>query len=118
MLYACKENGKVQLITPVSKKFKPKTGWLKVSPKTLPSEDVEILDIVDGALVIDEDLKNKKQERDIREARRKDYPAVGDALDALAKWAFSETEIGLPKELKSWAAKCMSVKSKYPKKKK
>jgi hypothetical protein len=59
-------------------------------------------------------LEAERKVDEIRLKRFKEYPPVGDALDALAKWAFTENEIGLPDELKSWAAKCMSVKSKYP----
>lgn len=61
-----------------------------------------------------DELNNEYEKQKIRIKRAQKYPPVGDALDALAKWAFTETEIGLPDELKSWAAKCMAVKSKYP----
>lgn len=47
--------------------------------------------------------------------RKSEYPDIGDQLDAIMKWAFTETEIGLPEELKSLAGQCMAVKSKYPK---
>lgn len=50
----------------------------------------------------------------VRALRRAEYPPISDQLDAIMKWAFSENEIGLPAELKSLAAKCMSVKAKYP----
>jgi len=56
--------------------------------------------------------ENQKDEQ--RRKRRNEYPAIGDQLDAIMKWAFTETEIGLPAELKSLAAKCMAIKSKYP----
>lgn len=60
-------------------------------------------------------LENVKVTVDYREARAAEYPPIGDQLDAIMKWAFSETEIGMPDELRSLAAKCMSVKAKYPK---
>ena len=50
-----------------------------------------------------------------KEKRAKEYPDIGDQLDAIMKWAFTENEITLPDELKSLAAQCMSIKSKYPK---
>ena len=50
-----------------------------------------------------------------KEKRVAEYPEIGDQLDAIMKWAFTEKEIGLPDELKSLAAQCMAVKSKYPK---
>ena len=55
------------------------------------------------------------QATEYQRLREADYPKIGDQLDAIMKWAFSETEIGLPDELKSIAAQCMAVKSKYPK---
>lgn len=60
-------------------------------------------------------LESVKVTVDYREARAAEYPPIGDQLDAIMKWAFSETEIGMPDELRSLAAKCMSVKAKYPK---
>lgn len=61
--------------------------------------------------------KDKEKDRKRREAigkRLAEYPTIGDQLDAIMKWAFTENEIGLPQELVSIAAKCMSVKAKYP----
>lgn len=49
------------------------------------------------------------------EARRAEYPPVGDQLDAIMKWLATEKEITIPAELKSIAMSCMSVKSKHPK---
>ena len=49
------------------------------------------------------------------ELRSREYPNIGDQLDAIMKWAATETEITLPQEFKSLAMKCMSVKAKYPK---
>lgn len=49
------------------------------------------------------------------EKRLKDYPPVGDQLDAIMKWLATETEFTVPDELKSIAMKCMSVKAKHPK---
>jgi hypothetical protein len=54
-------------------------------------------------------------EKTYQELRQPEYPSIGDQLDAIMKWAFTEREIGLPEELKSLAGKCMAVKSKYPK---
>ena len=53
--------------------------------------------------------------RKTQRARKSEYPPIGDQLDAIMKWAFNEKEIGLPDELVSLAAKCMSVKAKHPK---
>ena len=66
--------------------------------------NVEVPDVVD---VVDPVLE-------IRLKRQAEYPPIGDQLDAIMKWAFTENEISLPAELKSLAAKCMSVKAKYP----
>lgn len=49
------------------------------------------------------------------EARLREYPPMGDQLDALMKWLATETEFGIPAELKSIAMTCMSVKAKHPK---
>ena len=49
-----------------------------------------------------------------RQNRLKEYPAIGDQLDALMKWIFSRPDEDFTPELNSLAAKCMSVKSKYP----
>jgi len=46
--------------------------------------------------------------------RRSQYPPVGDQLDAIMKWLATETEFTVPKELKSIAMKCMSVKAQNP----
>lgn len=50
-----------------------------------------------------------------QELRRREYPDIGDQLDAIMKWLATESEFGVPAELKSLAMACMSVKSKYPK---
>lgn len=60
-------------------------------------------------------LASKQPEKTYQELRQEEYPPIGDQLDAIMKWAFTETEIGLPEELKSLAGQCMAVKSKYPK---
>jgi len=57
----------------------------------------------------------RKNNRSYEEKRAEEYPPIGDQLDAIMKWSFTETEITVTEELKSIAAKCMSVKSKYPK---
>ena len=63
----------------------------------------------------EEYIASKQPEKTYAEKRKEEYPEIGNQLDAIMKWAFSETEIGLPEELKSIAAQCMAVKSKYPK---
>lgn len=78
--------------------------------------DKDIRDCKISGKKIVEDPKKEKDRRNKEQIEKRivEYPPAGDALDALAKWAFTETEISLPAQLKSWAAKCMSVKSKYP----
>lgn len=49
------------------------------------------------------------------EKRVEAYPPVTDQLDLIMKWLFTETEFKVPAELKSMAAKCMSVKAQFPK---
>lgn len=73
---------------------------------------------IGGSFISQYALREKTPEErleDVHSLRRAEYPDIGDQLDAVMKWAFTETEISLPAELKSLAAKCMSVKSKYPK---
>lgn len=48
-----------------------------------------------------------------KDARRGEYPPIGDQLDAIMKWA--ATQDNLPDSLKEIAAQCMAVKAKYPK---
>lgn len=50
-----------------------------------------------------------------RDQRRLEYPPITDQLDAIMKWLFTENEFGVPAELKSLAAQCMSVKARHPK---
>ena len=51
--------------------------------------------------------------RDYAEARRSEYPALGDQLDALMKHFASLPEI--PEGLGEWIDACQAVKDKYPK---
>lgn len=51
--------------------------------------------------------------RDYAEARREDYPEIGDQLDALVKYFAALPEI--PTELQDWVAACQTVKDRYPK---
>lgn len=51
--------------------------------------------------------------RDYADARRQEYPALGDQLDALVKY-FSALP-SVPPELQDWVAQCQAVKTKYPK---
>ena len=57
--------------------------------------------------------ESKKPELTYVELR--EYPPVGDQLDAIMKWLATESEFGIPAELKSIAGKCMAEKSKHPK---
>ena len=59
--------------------------------------------------------KQKRDDNAYIEARAKEYPNVGDQLDAIMKWVAGENEITVTPELKSIAMQCMSVKAKYPK---
>ena len=51
--------------------------------------------------------------RDYREARKTEYPDIGDQLDTLVKY-FSALPM-VPPELQAWVAQCQTVKAKYPK---
>ena len=51
--------------------------------------------------------------RDYSEARRSEYPDMGDQLDALVKYFAALPEI--PTELQDWVTACQAVKRKYPK---
>lgn len=73
-----------------------------------PEEIQEVED--DRARIIEERAANQ-----YREDRRAEYPPIGDQLDAIMKWAATESEISVPAELKSIAMKCMSVKAQFPK---
>jgi hypothetical protein len=50
--------------------------------------------------------------RDYAEARREDYPDIGDQLDAI--WAVLKTQ-NLPKETRDLLDRVEAVKRKYPK---
>ena len=73
--------------------------------------DKAIYKYVNNAWVLDSTQELKR----VQEQRAAAYPEIGEQLDAIMKWAFTETEIGLPEELKSLAGQCMAVKAKYPK---
>ena len=51
----------------------------------------------------------------VQSNRQKDYPEIGDQLDAIMKWLATEDEFNIPSELKGMAMRCMAVKSKHPK---
>lgn len=68
----------------------------------------------EAQLLIDKHLPNLSSDTYV-EKRQREYPPIGDQLDAIMKWLATEKEVSIPAELKSLAAKCMSVKSKYPK---
>lgn len=49
--------------------------------------------------------------------RQKEYPPIGDQLDAIYKMAefLNREGIPLPPETADWISKCKAVKEKYPK---
>lgn len=51
--------------------------------------------------------------RDYREARRAEYPALGDQLDLL--YRYFSTLPDLPPPLQDWVDQCQAVKTRYPK---
>ena len=51
--------------------------------------------------------------RNYREARKAEYPDIGDQLDALVKYFSAQPTI--PTELQAWVSQCQAVKAKYPK---
>ena len=51
--------------------------------------------------------------RDYAEARREEYPALGDQLDALMQYFAAMPDI--PEGLGEWIDACQAVKDKYPK---
>lgn len=87
------------------------------SPKGPSKDDTFIAEVPEGAEVGDffEAGKLVKKVLPYAEARQREYPPIGDQLDAIMKWLSTETEFTVPAELKSLAMKCMSVKAKYPK---
>lgn len=54
---------------------------------------------------------------DYRMLRRKDYPSLGDQLDAILKMAQAMQESGLklPQETEEWIQKCLATKNRYKK---
>jgi hypothetical protein len=54
---------------------------------------------------------------DVAPRRAADYPAVGDALDAIMKGfaALMEQGIALPAETEAWVHACQAVKTTHPK---
>lgn len=50
-----------------------------------------------------------------RELRAKEYPRIGDQLDAILKMtvALKAQGINLPEETTDWIDRCLAVKSKY-----
>jgi len=83
-------------------KFKESNPHLQVKSATqISAEDREL-------------IRKRLTNGEMRQKRKAEYPPIGDQLDAIMKWAFTETEITVPAELKSLAGRCMSVKAKYP----
>lgn len=78
----------------------------------LTAEEIEQREADESAWLV---LQEAKKAGEYKTLRAKEYPPIGDQLDALMKWLATETEIRVPAELKSIAMKCMSVKAKYPK---
>ena len=75
-------------------------------------------DLVCGAIKDGKGFKYPKPEANklsYKQLRAAEYPDIGDQLDAIMKWLSTEGEFAIPKELKSIAMTCMSVKAKYPK---
>jgi hypothetical protein len=63
---------------------------------------------------VDEATKKAARNGAARRARAAEYPPIADQLDAIMKWLATESEFGVPQELKSLAMACMSVKSRHP----
>lgn len=74
----------------------------------------------------EEDLKQRNadtierdeyiRERKYRDDRARAYPDITEQLDAIMKWVFSmQDQVAFTDELKSVAARCMQVKSEFPK---
>lgn len=61
-------------------------------------------------------LKIHHQANDHAERRRREYPDIGDQLDAVYKLARKLREQGhqLPPETEQWIDHCQEVKTKYP----
>jgi hypothetical protein len=61
-----------------------------------------------------DEFEAKRNEAEVISKRAKEYPPIGDQLDAIMKWLATENEFSIPEELKSIAMKCMSVKAQNP----
>ena len=91
------------------------TPYYYAVPPSLNTADEDTLILEDGKVIVSEYAAKEKRNNRAIESRRAEYPAVTDQLDAIMKWLATETEFGIPAELKSLACKCMSVKAKYQK---
>lgn len=112
--YAIQEEDKLIIKHVLDDKHAPENG-VEIDPSELPPRDVRAAwAIVDGKVVVAEDKAVECRREATRRKRAAEYPSIGDQLDALMKWLSTETEFGIPAELKSLACKCMAVKSKYP----
>jgi len=88
-------------------------GWIEIDANTIPPKSERHLWAISGGkIVINPDKKVPTEKT--HELRRLGYPPIGDQLDAIMKWLATETEFTVPKELKSIAMKCMSVKAQNP----
>lgn len=113
--FAYEEDGRVIIECVKKDGFRKPKSWLEIDPASLPSKELRSAwAIVDGAVVVDADKQDAAQFELNRRKRAAEYPPIGDQLDALMKWLATETEFGVPPELKSIAMTCMSVKAKYP----
>jgi hypothetical protein len=100
---------------------------LKPEDQLSPEEKLELANFGDQPLTDDDlaeievreanDAKEKADRAKVkyREDRAREYPPIGDQLDAVMKWLATESEFTVPAELKSLAMQCMSVKAKHPK---
>lgn len=61
-------------------------------------------------------MKIHHKTNDYAERRKREYPAIGDQLDAVFKLAQHLRDKGqeLPPDVDRWVDQCESVKQKYP----
>jgi len=112
-LYAYESEGRVVIERIM--KGKKKAGWISVKDKDLPSRDLRnAWVLVDGAVTVDAEKAEECRREAVRASRRAEYPPIADQLDLIMNWLSTETEFSIPKDLKSMACACMSVKSRHP----
>lgn len=61
-------------------------------------------------------LKIHHQANDFVDRRRREYPEIGEQLDAIFKLVYSLQLQGqkFPPDVEQWVAQCLAVKEKYP----